>query len=263
MVARDIGFNSKYKSASLFDIDQLRLQRDEKARILIIDEKVRMVLAHYIRSGESDDKGSQRGKYYACLGDYDRVMADTKDPSSCPACRVAEAGRDVPVSLPRRRFVLNIARYRTNSKGAVSVPVSLAHELWIFGDDKFNKLVDRAEEHGDLRARDLIVTCVAQQYQNYDIDVSAKVIAKQDKNAMEQYRDIKAKRPADVERLLATPFTYEQLEALVSDATPEIGMDDESTINDVSALLDEEKTPALEEPQQANDEVDFSDLLSS
>lgn len=265
MAARDMTFDSKYKSASLFDIDQLRLQKDEKARILILDEKVKMVMAHYIRTGEVTAEGWQRGKYYACLGDYDRVMADGKDVNTCPACRVCDMGREATVSIPRRRFVLNIARYRTNNKGVVSVPISLAHELWIFGDDKFNKLVDRAEEHGDLRARDIILTCVAQQYQNYDIDVSTKVMVKQDKSAMEQYKDIKSKRPADIERLLATSVTYEALESLVTDATPDIEVEsDASTIQDVADLLDSATTESVTElPQQSVDEADFSELLGS
>jgi hypothetical protein len=274
--ATDLDFSAKHKAASLFDIDQLRLEKDERARILIMDQKVKMVPAHYIRSGEVTSEGYQRGRYYACLGDYERVMADGKDPDKCPACRVADATRDSTVSMPRRRFVLNIVRYRTNSRGQLATPISLAHELWVFGDDKFNRLVDRAEEHGDLRTHDLLLTCTAKQYQNYDIDVGAKAMVQSSPEAAAQYKELKSKRPADVERILANVITYEAMERLVADATPQIAMDladDTSSIADVASVLDDEvgtgeTTVTFDEPQRAattgdTEEADFSALLEA
>jgi len=145
-----------------------------------------------------------------------------ESPQTCPACKAASPGRDVAVSTPRRRFALHIARYRTNQAGQAITPLSLAMQIWVFSDDKFNKLVDRYAEHGDLRRRDLVITCTAEQYQTFDIDVSVKMLAATDDASKAQYRECKSQMSNDIERLLATPTSYEALERLLGNATPDI-----------------------------------------
>ena len=269
----ELDFDSKNKTTSVFDIDQVRLTKDEKARIAILDEKAKMEFAHYIMEGE-------RGRSYVCLGDYATVLENQTDPDRCPACRQAEPGRDKAVSMPRRRFVVHVGRYRTNSKGVLVNPISMDLQAWVFGDDKYNKLIDRYEVHGDLRKHDLVLTCTTQQYQNYDIDVHPDLTAAKDENVKEQYKALQGRRNADIDRLLGRKIPYERMEALVSEALPtmteaEIQVQTEAAIKDVMSDLD--NTPP-DAPLEATDpfapdttaeksdgpkEMSFDDLLEN
>jgi hypothetical protein len=243
----ELGFdNPSFKSSSIFDMDQLRLEKDERARIAIIDEKAKMELVHWIN-------GDPRGRYYVCLGDYQTVQSQTSDPDRCPACSVAEPGRDTVVSMPRRRFVLNVARYRTNSKGQVLNPLSLALQAWVFSDDKYNKLVDRHQEHGDLRRHDITLTCTAKQYQSYDIDVSPKLLLQEEAGGLEQYKQLRKETNADVSRLLGTTLSYERLEALVSDSTPPMTEAEQAkeTAGIVEDVMAELSNAPLDTPMEA------------
>lgn len=250
----EMDYSQENKSQSVFDMDMLRLKdKGEKARIAIMDSKTRMLVCHYVATIGAD--GKRTGRFYACLGKYETVMKDGIDPAKCPACKVAEPGRDVAVSIPRRRFAVHIARYRTNSKGQVMQPVSLGLEVWVFGDDKFNKLVDRAEEHGDLRKKDIVLTCTAPNYQQFDIDVSPKLLLGEHPQAIEQYTAMKEKRTNDVERLIGQVLTYEQLEALTTEATPAITDDEiaeagETTLAEVIEELEIDTAPIVEEEEE-------------
>ena len=280
----DVPLDAKHKVASVFDLDLFRLDKNEKARITILDKTAKMMLAHYVRSGEPREDGSIPGRYYACLGEYDKVMEDGGDPDNCPACHAAEPGRDVTVSTPRRRFAMHVIRYRTNTKGQATLPLSLALEVWQFGDDKFNKLVDRQEEHGDLRKRDINITCTAKQYQNMDLDVSAKMLVATHDGAIEQYQELKKTRSSELDRLLCLTITHDALERLVGEATPAIKDQDieaeaDSTLADVIEDIASETATegeaeakgeakaepdaAADLPQEAAQSSSFADLLDA
>ena len=233
----DMPLDPENKAASVFDLDSFKLEKNEKARITMLDKHAKMMLAHYVRSGEPREDGSIPGRYYACLGDYKKVMEDGADPEGCPACAVAEPARDVPVSVPRRRFAMHIIRYRTNTKGQATQPLSLALEVWQFGDNKFNQLVDRQEEHGDLRKKDIIVTCTGKQYQSFDLDVAGKMLVSTDDSAKAQYAELKKERSSELDRLLCQTLNHESLERMVGQATPKIK--DEEIEAEADSTLDE------------------------
>ena len=205
---RSMGFSPENKG-NQSSVDIFRLQTGEKARIVVLDQSATMGWAHYLTVGE-------RGRSIVCLGDEHVLASVGSDSGSCPACALAEPGRDSAVGYPRRRFAIRIARYRTNKSGEVLKPISLALEAWAFGDDKFNKLVDRATEHGDLRKKDLIVTSVSGMWQSMDIEVGAKVAFQDDQSALSQYKTIRERAAeVDLERVIGTKMSFEALESLV------------------------------------------------
>jgi hypothetical protein len=267
-----VGFDTKFKTNSIFDTDQFRLKFNERARISILDEKAQMEYTHYVKNGQFRQDGSQSGSYYICLGNTETMADFGRDAENCPACKVAQPGRDVAVSEARRRFAIYILRYRTNNAGAVMQPISLALEIWVFGDDKYTKLFERAQEHGDLRGKDLNIKCTTQQYQGYDIDVAGKCFWREDTNAKAQVKELAAVRSIDLPRILGRKVGFEQLEKLVSDATPRIGPSDiddaiESSAAEVLGINEPAGTFAMarasdtELPAEGTAAVDLDEIL--
>ena len=249
----EVGFEPENKSTSIFDMDKLSLKKDEKARLVLMDEKARGQTVHYVVTGSGDN---ERGRYYVCLGDPAAVKQQGADTERCPACRAAETGTDI-VRPAQRRFVMNIGRYRTNAKGEPTKPLSLALQVWVFNNDKFNKLVDRRQEHkdapcptcqGDLRKHDFIITCTGQQYQNMDIDISPAMLLAKDQGAIEQYKEIQTQRHPDLERLLGETVNFESMDRLINAATPGIGEEDvdavvSGAIEDIMGQMGKEDGP--------------------
>lgn len=127
----ELPYEQQYKTTTVFDMDTLRLKKEEKARIALMDKTAKVQLCHWIRDPHAGE-GDRKGRYVVCLGDYATVMQNGADIQRCPACRVAEPVQDALVSVARRRFVTHVARYRTNAKGQVLVPISIALQAWIF-----------------------------------------------------------------------------------------------------------------------------------
>ena len=217
-----LDFDDENRTASIYDADRLRFKENgERARILILDEAPTAIYRHYIASPSA----SYKGRYYACLGDYATVKQHGKDNVNCPACVVGERGQDKPVGNARQNLAVNIAHYRTNSQGVSVTPISVAHSVWFFGPGVFSKLVDRKREHGDLRKRDIVLTCTAVQYQQLDIDVSGRCEAIQTDSGKEQLRAcVKTSLSNDdLDTLLATNVGFDELQAAVDESGLEIG----------------------------------------
>lgn len=246
-------FDPENKSTSVFDTEKLTMRKDEKARLVIMDEKPHGEVVHYVTTGSGDN---ERSRYYVCLGDRGTIKSSSSDPERCPACKAADSGFDT-VRPAQRRFVINIGRYRTNAKGEATKPLSLALQVWMLNNDKFNKLVDRKVEHkeapctqchGDLRKHDFIVTCTAQQYQNMDIDISPAMLLAKDKAAVIQYKELQEQRHPEIEKLLGEPISYEAMERVINGATPEIGEADVDAavggaIEDIMGAMEKESGP--------------------
>ena len=216
-------FDDSNKTKSVFDVDRLRFKETgDVARILILDETATAQIRHFIHAPSA----SYVGSYYACIGDFDKVRSAGRDSDACPACAAAENGRDVPVALARLNYMLNVAHYRTNSRGDVIMPLSLAHSVWPFGPGVFNKLVDRKREHGDLRKKDIKLTCTAVQYQQLDMDVSGRCEAFASDSGKAQLREIIKDKCTvdDLETLIARSVSYEELEKAVNESGVEISM---------------------------------------
>ena len=237
-----IPYSEKNKSLSVFDMDQLKLRKGEKARIALMDENAVYQWSHWVNNPSAQDGGS-KGGYYVCLGDNKKLLEDGAAPEVCPLCRVAEPSRDGMVSFPKRRFATHVARYRTNNLGQIMLPMALYLQVWLFGDDKYNALTDRSTEHGDLRKRDIVLTCTIEPYQKFDMDVSPKLNLVSDLSAKAQYLEIKKQHSKELERLLGRSITKENMEKMVSQAMPSIISDTDISANVDDVLAELESDP--------------------
>lgn len=278
------------KSTSVFDLDKVTLKKDEKARLVVLDERPDGEIVHYVTTGTGEN---ERFRYYVCLGDRDIVKKQGNDPERCPACKAAESGFDA-VRSAQRRFAFNVARYRTNAKGEPTTPLSLAHQIWVISNDKYNQIVDTKKEHedapcaqckGDPRKHDMVVTCTAQQYQNMKIDFSPAMLLAKDPSAIAQYKDLQGSKAteAELDRLLGERISFEAMERIINGATPSIGEDEVDAavggaIDDIMKDMGKEAGPAAaldsEEPSfdptaddtsgeaPATEEIDLAALLN-
>lgn len=231
------GWSKKFKTTSLFDVDQFKLNGSEKARIALMDEVPTYQRCHYITLMVPGNDGTLResGRYAVCLGDAEVLDAEGADPENCPACRAA--GPDAPVKPCKPRFALNIFRYTTNSQGRFLSTITGSHQIWVFGQDKMNTLLSRAEEHGDLRKKDLVITCQAKQFQKFDIDVSAGRATWMEKaDVKAQYiaaLEHDALKLVDLERYICRTYTLEQLSRMVDETLPDVADTDHTDSADV------------------------------
>ena len=197
----------------------LRLRRkDEKARILALDANVNYQRCHFVKTPAED----RTGRYYTCLGDEATVRSSRVDKERCPACAVAQDGTDVPVGMPRLRFAMHVARYRTREGSATPMePMSLALELWVFSKGVYDRLADIKTEYGDLRRRDLILTCTNGDYGNVDMLPADGSAAFNNESGKEQFRSLLTERRLDedgdpaLDSVISITASFDELEEAV------------------------------------------------
>lgn len=284
MPVQEVGFSEENKVASIFDMDMVRMEtKGQKGRILIMDKGPKTAFVHFVK----DNTGGSKGAYVVCLGDFDamRKQGQGARDENCPFCKVAEVGRDVPVGMAQQRFMVHVVRYRTNNAGKTLMPVSLALELWKFGPGVFNKLIDRQQEHGDLRQHDIVLTCTNPDYQNFDIDVSAGSVLTmkpsdpkemaQVQSALAQYKELQGQRMADLARAFGLEVNHETAIKMVSNALPNLGETDLADANAFAwagageepgaELAEEAEEPEAEEVglEEASDEEEANPLAAA
>jgi hypothetical protein len=174
------------------DIPKLRLVKDEKARIVLLEDPV-TVWYHRLRAPkvingvvQKVEKESRKGGTYSdyewefisaprCLGDSDTLQRDGSDSEHCPMCAAA---RDGIVDAPKRRHAMTIVKYGTKKNGDVITPFSASVVAWVFADQQFDRIVSIAEElksGEDLRRRDLVLgPCSDETFQKFDITASER-----------------------------------------------------------------------------------------
>ena len=82
---------------------------------------------------------------------------DGSDPKNCPMCALAVTDPEA-ADAPERRYAMNVFKYKTKPNSFdVAVPFSGEILQWSFTPRTFNKIVDIAEEFGDLQLE--IVHC--------------------------------------------------------------------------------------------------------
>ncbi len=179
-----IDFAPENKISKSVEFDRLKLKKDEKARILIL-EKPTDAWVHTLRAPKIVDgqaaqlwQHGRRGDKYLdydmdfigrplCTGDYGILADKGVDGKNCPACKVSMESKQVPP--PERRFAMNIIRYATNRDGKLLKPFQASCVVWTYTENIYNKLVDIASETGGLIGNDLVIgPCVSESFQNYE-----------------------------------------------------------------------------------------------
>lgn len=176
-----------------YDYPKLKLKTGERARILVGLESPIVEYVHTLRKPQvingipqmTMEKRKDQTEYETnkmdfvgrplCLGDGGILADKGIDPKNCPICKLAQSNPDM-TGAPQRRYAMHIIRYRTKP-GSVDVATPFAPEVlvWSFTDTVFNKIVDAAEEWGDLRKHDLLLgPCKSENFQQFDISVAAQ-----------------------------------------------------------------------------------------
>lgn len=191
-----VGFSAENKVATKnYDFPKLKLKVGERARILVGLEDPLVEYAHTLQkpqivNGVPTTKNETNEKTNVtrvvnvmdfvtralCLGDPTILDAQGSDPKNCPMCQLAKEHPDM-TKPPQRRYAMHVVRYRTKGGSTdIQEPFSAETLVWAFTDQVFNKIIDAAEEWGDLRKHDLLLgPCQAPEYfQKFDISVAAK-----------------------------------------------------------------------------------------
>lgn len=190
-----ITFSSDNKVKQFNDYPKLRFeQKGERARVVCLEAEPLFEFVHSLRApsivnGEvvmetikdKDGNSTQKPKMdfvgqHICFGNVNVLMEKAQkgqppvDPDNCPTC--AAANETEAVEAPRRRMAIHIVRYKTQP-GSFKPQEPFQAELlaWVFGEKVFDILASIAEEHGDLRQRDLLLECSNKMFQNVEVQV--------------------------------------------------------------------------------------------
>ncbi len=188
----EIDFDPQHKRVSneTVEFDRLKLKRDERARIVLL-EKPTFAYVHTLRKPKlvngqpvKIEKETRKGDTYIdydmdfvgrplCLGDYG-IIADTGvDEKNCPACKRSMQSDEI--AGPERRFAMNVIRYGMARDGQLIKPFKCDNLVWGFTEGIFNRLIEIANEQGSLIGRDLLLgPCINELFQKYEIQTGAK-----------------------------------------------------------------------------------------
>jgi hypothetical protein len=175
------------------EIPRLKLEKDEKARVVILDEGPQYRWYHRLEKiallGQRPKmvtRERRNGETYevydtdfvgtpACTGDPEVLEQRGVDPDNCVICAASRKYPDA-IEEPKRRFAMNVFKYQTKpGSSELQVPFGGTLLVWSFTEKRFSVLVDIAEEFGDLRTTDLVLgPCSNAQFQNFEIHGSPK-----------------------------------------------------------------------------------------
>ncbi len=190
-----VGFKAENKVATTnYDYPKLKLKVGERARIMVGLEDPIVEYVHTLRKPQvingvpqMETAKDRKGQEYQtnvmdfvsrplCIGDKTILESKGSDPKNCPMCKLAQDHPDM-TKPPQRRYAMHVIRYRTKGGTTeVATPFAVEVLVWAFTDTVFNKIVDAAEEFGDLRKHDLLLgPCQApEHFQKFDISPAAK-----------------------------------------------------------------------------------------
>lgn len=179
-----IEISTEHKADKGTDFPKIFLEKDERARIVILDSEIVFEWVHTLRSpkivdgravhivedGQTMDKLETNfvGRY-VCAGDIVTLTEKALDATSCPICR--ECKKSGATTPPERRFAGHVVKYQTRPGSfEVSSPYQVSVLAWVFGDNIYNKLADLRETWKDFRKHDLLLgPCTVKQFQKFEI----------------------------------------------------------------------------------------------
>lgn len=200
-----ITFSEENKAKTTnYDFPKLKLEKDEVARVLLIEPEPAAEYVYTLRAPVLEDgvpvyeeRESRKGEKYTtlkmrfvsrpiALGDFNKLQDGDLDAKNDILGAYATKYPD-RLQAPQRRFATNIIRYKTAKKGSNEIqrPFSVDLLVWSFTDKVFSKLVDFTREWGgeeqNLRNHDLILgPCTNPLYQQFDISVASKAAWRED-----------------------------------------------------------------------------------
>lgn len=277
-------FNSSNKKDTGGDFPALKLAYGEKARILCIETEPEVGFIHNLRApailadgtpvmeevkNRSGDMVSRQkmdflGRHL-CFGNIETLLDTGKDPQGCPTCAKSVEHADM-IDPPQRRFAMHVVRYKV-VPGSFKVQTPFQAELlvWSFTDKKFSTIADIAEEHGDLRQKDLLLgPCTSEGFQNFEIQVAGSAAWLESAEAQEFVKvlyasnripDLTVALGRKIEKSMAAEDVQKVLNryaqvrgtAMMADATAQSGAATGGT--DLDALLSGTETAPSPTPQ--------------
>ena len=210
-----IDFSSENKVKNDFDYPKLTLEQIERARVVCIEQQPTVGFVHTLKApqiinGEPvmqsvrQKDGSYKDEMkmdfigrHLCFGNPNTLAEKGKDPGNCITC--AAANENDAVWGAQRTFAMHVIRYKIQPGGfKVQTPFQVELLAWRFSNKVFNSLVDIAEEHGDLRKKDLnLGPCINKMFQNYDINVGSDAVWLQNPEWTEQVKAIYASNKSE------------------------------------------------------------------
>ena len=272
-----IGFDPKHKRSSFFEYPKLKLEKNEKARVTIVESEPIAEFVHNLAKiildegrpimktvtyGKDGDKTKEVpenefiGKFL-CLGDPEVLDTQESDPDNCPACKAYQENSSA-IGKPQRRIVFHILKYATK-KGSfeISQPFQAQVLAWEMPDTRFGTLVDIASEHGDLRKIDLCLgPCTKPAWQTYDISPGATCVLADPDNRQRAAEILKENMAEDLTPLLGRKVTPGELQAKVNEI-----LDQWRRGFGGGGYSSESSSAASTKPEAAHTELDFSSLI--
>lgn len=186
--------------------DRAKFKKDMVARVCVLDQEVAMQYIHY----------REALRYVTCTG---YALVDEMDPSTpgkiikvwrktnpCYWCETAER----PDREPEERFAAHLLIYGTDQDGMPLNPLTFTIKWWAFSKDKFQSLRMYRKNFGDVRTRDILVTCTNEQYQHTTLTPANEAWWLMDERfkqmVAERYRTSKF----DLEKMISTLIPYEK-----------------------------------------------------
>ena len=164
----------------------------------------------------------------------------------CPACGI--------LGEPKERFAAKILIYETNMAGELTKPLRFQVLTWVLSSDKFVDLRNIRKQWGDLRARDLMVTCPkgGEQFQKMSFVPTPKCIWRSHEKVTKKVLEMVKRDKTDLEAVLGKVLSAEELSKRLGLET-EPGTFEEADLADFSSADDVEVTVKPESGDSAAD----------
>lgn len=200
-----VSFDNSFKRKSVERFDKLKVEKGETDRVGIITAPDRFYV-HTLNmpvidpaTGEvvMETRQNARGESYEvestefvgsylCNGDQEKIAdgADGFDPDNCALCAAIKEHGDKKFRRPEPKYACYVIKYKLNSRGEPQLdPFQAELFLWVYTQNRFEKIIAVANEHGDPLKLDLLLgPCKNAQFQAYEIGAGGKCYWREDKD---------------------------------------------------------------------------------